>query len=119
MANLLQAGEDPILQLPVLLEAVLACHPESIAAAAKAHVIPGLFRVLRNLRPFSERVIRSPLRCLRSLCEYDMTHDLVLPKLAHEAGMIPVFSELLKLGDEEALAQLLAVAGYVLMTSTF
>jgi hypothetical protein len=115
--SLLQAGNEEMLQLPVLLDAVLAVHPESIATAAKADVAPGLFRVLRNLpRPSSERVIRTPFKCLRSLCKYDMTHDMVLPKLAHEAGMIPVFSELLKLGDEEALAELLSVAGSVLLT---
>jgi hypothetical protein len=123
----LQGGDGVLLQMPLLLEALFARRKEHISAAAKANIIPGLFHALRKISaeretraasgtPFHPLVTRPPIRCLRALLESEMHDEMGLPRLANEAGMIPVFGELLRLGDERAIGDLVSMAGLVLLT---
>jgi hypothetical protein len=123
----LQGGDGVLLQMPLLLEALFAHREEYISAAAKANVTPGLFHALRKISaaresraasgtPFHPLVIRPPIRCLRALLESEVRDDMGLPRLANEAGMIPVFGELLRLGDKRAIGDLVSMAGLVLLT---
>jgi hypothetical protein len=118
-------GEDEVsLQLPLLLMAFLERGPEFIPAAAKGNITPGLFRAQRRLcsfigKPCDKMVIRAPSKCLRLLFMYHLRDDRGLPEHANEAGLIPILGELLKMGDELARVDVLALADIILLTPPF
>jgi hypothetical protein len=109
-----------LLQIPKLLTGLLSTCPTFIPPPHHASLTPGLVRVLHTFRPDGEvleetaayaSTVTYPLFCLSRLMDVsDQENPTVFWKPAIEAGVVPVFADLLATGHLSTIMSVLLLA---------
>jgi hypothetical protein len=111
-------------QLPMVLSHVLEASPRFIRAAIEANIAPNLVRILRkttkargstrNRTAEIPKGHEAPVSCLKQMLKYDMENARTLWKPAVDAGIVPLFIDLLTLGHEPMTIEVTSAAGFLL-----
>jgi hypothetical protein len=121
----LQAGCPQLFWTASLLCTLVEKCPSIAPAAIDANVVPGLVRVLGEVRTrFSSgledtgnlwEVVEPPLSCLKQLLWYNMLSIGALGKAAVDAGIVPILVDLLKFDDEVTIVLVVRVSALLLV----